>query len=385
MFNWFNKKESREPSIEITIKGVNPNTENEFLFFDFVDKTNSWELEHWFNKVKSDRIKFKPRYEYAINQKLKTGKFKNPHSFPEYFDNQFDYIAIDFETANKNRVSACAIGLVFIKNYKVAYEVGFKIKPPKNEKFSSFHTNLHGISKEDVSYWGHFDELWKSELSKYLNDSLIVFHNSSMDLSILKNLFYYYSISDFHIDYIDTMQLAEKCGLSKKLEDLASKFDVEIENPHDPVADAKTCAIIFNELIDIYPNHKELIGKLSVEIENEHKKKVQATNQVKNDNIGIIQEFSISKEELNNLKIENKGFLFSGELTQERSDCKNFIKENGGLIKSSVTSKLDYIVIGTDYGWAKIQKVQELNLKKKCNIKILSNSDFNIIQEKNAT
>jgi DNA polymerase-3 subunit epsilon len=385
MFNWFNKKDRKEPSFQITIEGINPNTDNEFLFYEFVAKEYPSHLEHWFNKVKKDRIKFKPQYEVAIKEKIKSGKFTNPHSFPEYFNNEFDYIAIDFETANKNRVSACAIGLVFIKDYKIAYNVSFKIKPPKTEKFTSFYTNLHGISQEDVDYWEHFDELWKDELSKYLNDNLVIFHNASMDLSILKNLSEYYSITNFDISYLDTMQLAEKSGQPKRLEELADKFDIEIEKLHDPVSDAKTCAFIFNELIDIYPDYKKLIRNLSSQKETKRLKKVQASTELKNENIDIIQEYSIPKKELHKLEIAGKGFLFSGELNQDRNECKEFIVENGGIIKSSVTSKLDYILIGIDYGWAKIQKIHELNSKKNCEIKILSNSDYNFIIEKYAT
>ncbi|MCM4161272.1 hypothetical protein FHG64_06370 [Antarcticibacterium flavum] len=384
MFNWFKKSKLKNDSVNIAIAGVNPHTDNEFLFYDFVATAYPPHLEKWCAAVKKNNIKFKSQYKQAIQEKIKTGKFRNPHCFPEYFDNQFDYIAIDFETANKNRVSACAIGLVFIKDYKIAHKVSFNIKPPITEKFSPFHINLHGICQEDVDHWEHFDELWENELSKYLNDSLIVFHNASMDLSILKNLFKHYNISGFDISYIDTMHLAEKSGQPKKLEDLAAKFEIEIENLHDPVSDAKTCAFIFNELIDIYPGYEKLIRKLNHEEEIQKQRKSQVSTEVKNDNIDIIQEYSISKVEIQNIDISNKGFLFSGELTQDRNDCKEFIISNGGVIKSGVTSKVDFVVIGADYGWAKIQKVHELNSKKNCNIKILSNSDFNLLKEKSA-
>jgi DNA polymerase-3 subunit epsilon len=382
MFNWFKNRKTKKDSISITITGVNPTTDNEFLFYDFVSTAYPPHLEKWFQETKKNQIKFKREYELAIKGKIKTGKFRNPHNFPEYFNNQFDYIAIDFETANKNRVSACAIGLVFIKDYKIAHQASFKIKPPNTEKFSAFHTNLHGIRQEDVDFWEHFDELWENELSKYLNNSLVIFHNASMELSVLKNLFEFYNIVTFDISYIDTMQLAEKSGQPKKLEDLAAKFEIEINKLHDPVSDARTCALIFNELRDIYPDYPNLINTLNHEKETQKQRKNQIAIEVKNDNIDIIQVYSISKDELKNVDISKKGFLFSGELTQDRNECKNFILKNGGIIKSGVTSKVDFVVIGIDYGWAKIQKVQELNSKKNCQIKILSNSDFNFIQEK---
>ncbi|HET8964450.1 MAG TPA: exonuclease domain-containing protein, partial [Chitinophagales bacterium] len=206
MFNIFKKKEKRSNLIEISVSGVNPKTENEFLFYNFVQYEFPADLEKWYQQAKSKGIVFKPQYENALLQKVKTGEFKNPHSFPEYFGNKFDFIAIDFETANKNRVSACALGLVFVKDDRFAFQTSFHIKPPIGEKFSSINIGIHGISAEDVDYAMTFDELWECELSKYLNDNLVIFHNASMDLSVLKNLFEHYSITEYNIEYLDTMR-----------------------------------------------------------------------------------------------------------------------------------------------------------------------------------
>ena len=97
------------------------------------------------------------------------------HPFPEYFENKFDFIAIDFETANKNRISACAIGLVFIKDFKIVFSKKHFIKPPKGEEFSSFHSNIHKIYEEDVEHSFTFEELWEDEFSKYFNIGFVVF------------------------------------------------------------------------------------------------------------------------------------------------------------------------------------------------------------------
>ena len=86
------KEKEIENPIEISITGINPQTENEFLFFDFVEREYAPHLEKWFEKAKQTGLKFKPQYEYAIQQKVKYNNFKNPHSFPEYFENKFDFI-----------------------------------------------------------------------------------------------------------------------------------------------------------------------------------------------------------------------------------------------------------------------------------------------------
>lgn len=376
MFNWFKKKEKIENPIEISVSGINPQTENEFLFYNFVELTFAPHLQKWYEKAKSNGIEFKPQYERAIKQKTATSEFKNPHSFPEYFDNKFDHIVIDFETANQNRISACALGLVFIKNDRVAYQTNFYIKPPESEQFSNRNIGIHGITAEDVDYAMTFDELWESELSKYFNQNLIVFHNASMDLSVLKNLFQHYTISGYEIEYLDTMQLAEKSGNPKKLSELADKFDIEYIDKHNPEEDAKVCAYVFGELAELYPDYKSLVRTLSEKEVKEKIKRKKETAEVKNQNLDYVQEYSLDKGEIENIEIKDKAFIFTGEITTDRRTAKNFIEENGGIIKSGISSKLDYVIIGADFGWSKIQKVHDLNVKKNCKIKILTNSDF---------
>lgn len=385
MFNLFKKKEKVNNPIEITISGVNPQTENEFLFYNFVQYEFPPHLEKWYQQAKSKGIVFKSQYEKALLQKVKTGEFKNPHSFPEYFGNQFDFIAIDFETANKNRVSACALGLVFVKDDRIAFQTNFHIKPPIGENFSSRNIAIHGISAEDVDYAMTFDELWECELSNYLNDNLVIFHNASMDLSVLKNLFEHYSITNYNIEYVDTMRIAEKSGNPKKLEELTKLFDVEFENNHDPEKDAKACAMIFGELTEQYPNYQELIGSLNYKEQKQKIQRKQETAEVKIENLDIIQTYSISKEDVQKIEIAGKGFIFTGDLTTDRNVAKSFIKANGGLVKSSISGNVDYVILGADFGWSKIQKVQNLNENKNCQIKILSNRNFEQLCEKYAT
>jgi hypothetical protein len=90
MFNLFKKKKEINNQIEVTVSGVNPQNENEFLFYNFVQYEFSSHLEKWFHQAKSNGIVFKPQYEQAIRQKIKMDDFRNPHSFPEYFGNKFD-------------------------------------------------------------------------------------------------------------------------------------------------------------------------------------------------------------------------------------------------------------------------------------------------------
>ncbi len=261
MFILFKPKPTQN-TIQMNVAGINPETENEFLFYDFVEKTPNYILEPWLKNAKEVGYQIKPNYDLAIIEKLNKQYFKNPYSFPEYFDNSFEYIAIDFETANNNRISACAIGLTFVKNNTIVFSKKYFINPPETERFKKFHTGIHGIVKDDVANSMSFGELWNYEFSKYFNNNLIVFHNASMELAILKNLFKYYSIEPYNISYLDTMLLAGKLGYSTRLVDLANKFNIEIKNHHDPESDSEMCALIFGELTDRCTNYREYIKQI---------------------------------------------------------------------------------------------------------------------------
>jgi len=67
------------------------------------------------------------------------------------------FVAIDFETADYPRESACAVGLVRVENHRIVERKYSLIKPPR-EKF--VFTYLHGITWEDVANQPTFRELW---------------------------------------------------------------------------------------------------------------------------------------------------------------------------------------------------------------------------------
>lgn len=58
-------------------------------------------------------------------------------------------IAIDFETANETRGSACAIGLAWLNNGHLV-RVEHRLVRPFHMEFSSFNIAIHGIMPEDV-------------------------------------------------------------------------------------------------------------------------------------------------------------------------------------------------------------------------------------------
>jgi len=98
------------------------------------------------------------------------------------------------------------------------------------------------------------------------------------------------------------------------------------------------------------------------------------------ENIYIINKYRVSQEELFDLETEGKGILFTGDLRIlndfKRKDITDYIAKFGFIQKSSVTKNVDYVVIGHKFGWTKIPRIEQLNMEKNCNIKILTEFDF---------
>ena len=66
----------------------------------------------------------------------------------------------------------------------------------------------------------------------------------------------------------------------------------------------------------------------------------------------------------NNGKLKNKSFLITGKLTGiSRAEAKSLIDENSGKILSSVTNKLDYLIVGDKPTSKKVKLAKDLNIK----------------------
>lgn len=68
--------------------------------------------------------------------------------------------------------------------------------------------------------------------------------------------------------------------------------------------------------------------------------------------------------------ITNKAFCITGSLSKGRGEFEGIIKKNGGIIKSSVSKKTDYLLAGENTGKTKIDKAE------KCGTKVINETEF---------
>ena len=69
-----------------------------------------------------------------------------------------EFIAIDFETANPKRVSACALGYAKVCNCKIIETNGYLIKPIGGH--APFQSKIHGIKEEHTFDKPNFADLY---------------------------------------------------------------------------------------------------------------------------------------------------------------------------------------------------------------------------------
>jgi DNA ligase (NAD+) len=72
-----------------------------------------------------------------------------------------------------------------------------------------------------------------------------------------------------------------------------------------------------------------------------------------------------------NGKLDQQTFLFTGSLpTLKRSEAEELVEKNGGRLLGSVSSKLNYLVVGEDAG-SKLDKAKKIS-----SIKIMNEEEF---------
>ncbi|MCT2535262.1 3'-5' exonuclease [Aquibacillus koreensis] len=154
-----------------------------------------------------------------------------------------NFVAIDFETANSKRYSPCSIGVVVANINGIVDEYYTLINPLM--EFDSFNTYIHGIHEMDVVDAPTFDQVW-DDLIPYLDNNLIIAHNASFDMSVLRHTLDRYNLQYPTCDYLCSVMLSKKIwpGLENyKLNTLADFRNIVFHH-HNALEDARVAAQI---------------------------------------------------------------------------------------------------------------------------------------------
>jgi DNA polymerase III subunit epsilon len=152
------------------------------------------------------------------------------------------FAAIDFETADYDRDSACAVAVVRVEGLAIVDHAYYYIRPPRRQFVFSY---LHGISWSDVVDAPTFRQLWPSLQKKLAGVEFLAAHNASFDHSVLRTCCERAHLSAPSHSFQCTVRLARTVWniYPTKLPDVCRHLRIPLRH-HDAGSDAEACARI---------------------------------------------------------------------------------------------------------------------------------------------
>lgn len=294
------------------------------------------------------------------------------------------FVAIDFETANGKRASACSIGLArFDENGEVDGRYHSLILPhPEHRFFHPANTWVHGIREEDVADSAEWGELFQ-EVSDFIGDLPLTAHNFAFDGSVLTQLADLYPHTPLDNHRYCTLRLARRLYPELPKKSLNVVFDHlfpgEVLNHHHAESDAIAAGRIFahmqrqqslSELMDLLgptsrPRSATKAGKASVD--------------------GAVSVAQLMEQYGQSRALQGESVCFTGTLERgKRSDLEEFLVNVGAAVSKNVTQKTTLLVVGVPNPamWKegssasrKVERATQLR-EKGAAIRVLSEEDF---------
>ncbi|MCR5765879.1 MAG: 3'-5' exonuclease [Treponema sp.] len=167
-------------------------------------------------------------------------------------NNRLDYIAIDFETANYCKNSACSVGLVRFIDGKETDSCYSLIHPAKMYFIPEWTRDIHHISYDDVRNKPYFPEVWDTIVMPFIKqtpDIPLVAHNgNTFDIPVIQNCCNYYDMELPKLEYFDSLTVARKTWPeleNHKLTQLGEYLGIKYL-AHDALEDSRTCGKIIS-------------------------------------------------------------------------------------------------------------------------------------------
>jgi len=161
-----------------------------------------------------------------------------------------DFAAIDFETANNERSSVCAVGVVIVRGGEIV-DTFYSLIQPEPNYYSYWCTRVHGLCCDDTDDAPIFPEVWK-QIEPLIQGLPLVAHNSRFDEGCLRAVYRTYQMDYPDYIFLDTLRASRRAlpHLSNhQLHTVAAALGYDLKNHHHALADAEAAAWIARELL----------------------------------------------------------------------------------------------------------------------------------------
>lgn len=302
-----------------------------------------------------------------------------------------NFVCIDFEVANnRNRSSVCALGVVVVTNGKISREEYFLIRP-RDMYFDPYCINIHGITPQDVENKPLFEDVWK-DISTLFQNNLIIAHNASYDMSVLR-----YTLDEFSIEYPTffyncTKNISKKTwpGLaSYSLDTIAKHLNITFQH-HHALEDARTAAKVYLNACKYNKigTHDELLDQLKI-VQGEifphgyspARINTQKQRNSRSSRINISELVAATTEIDEDHLLYGVNCVFTGTLqSMTRKEAMQLVVDRGGNCSNGVTMSTNFLIMG-DQDFARFTDGKKSSKLKKAEELINGGQDLEIISE----
>ena len=153
-------------------------------------------------------------------------------------------VGLDFETANPNSGSICAVGAALLEDGKLTKTCEWLVRPHASVDWML--PKFTEIEYLELRESPEFPEIWDSLKGVLLSGECVIAHNARFDLRHLKRALQLYSLPAITFSYACSLEISRTCipGLSSySLDKVAEHFNFSFKH-HDALDDAIACARI---------------------------------------------------------------------------------------------------------------------------------------------
>lgn len=261
----------------------------------------------------------------------------------------FDFIAIDFETANR-RQEPCAVAAHMVKNGEIVEILNALIKP--KGKFDDMCVRVHGITAADVKDAPAFPEIYEV-LQPLLRHYPMVAHGAGTDRAIFVKACERYGLPVPTLTVYDTVSLYHKNYPAlphTTLDYLCRECSIELDH-HKADSDSIACAKLFLRLLEDESTAIHPLAPLD-----EYNHYWPGDRDMEPESITFSfptvkpQESQLVQPAVaycNEFEIEDMRFVITGDIEDaSRDTITELVKEHGGKVAGRVSGKTDYLAIG---------------------------------------
>jgi DNA polymerase-3 subunit epsilon len=269
-----------------------------------------------------------------------------------------NFTAIDFETANSQRGSVCAVGLARVVNGEVLERASWLIKPPSGmDHFEPRNVGIHGIRAQDVVTACDWEESLAS-IFRFADGGKFVAYNAKFDASVMRAATKATGINLPPHEFYCALELAQgHLDLPRhRLNDVTDHLSLPPFEHHEAGADALACASVVLAIARM--GQRQSIAEMWTTPVGAKKVKRLDSSGARTPVGGQINYTTERSLRLAELPQPNSSadpqhpffgqtFCFTGELQSfSRLEAMAAVADLGATNRQGVTKKTSYVVVG---------------------------------------